>query len=534
MDWRSLITKLRYKAESSDWSNVLTYFCREAADEDINIATKLNRLREEMLIICEKRRNLMDELRSIRGIVVVQKAAEFVADTVRKDNLQVAQLREVESQMEFRALEKELHVGCAHELAGVADSTDIKDQLLVLFRREANEESQKMHDYRRLSDELRENVRMRYAYIEEFQRLQMYDSSDEVIESIEILKNLKKCLSDETLVIPLDEIQTNDKLHFIEEPVEIIDHEIKRLKQSHTLDFENTLEIHGEVMNLLGNVKIKSKRDVNIFSPALNHRRILHHELQDEALLTGKLSSSSISVNTISDKAISDEIICSCWLGVRLSEEVAFITFAPIDNSGVSSSLRRVLYRFWQVHFFPFIPINLLSFPTSGARIVSTEFINADDNEIRDAENESRIKTLETDHANKGLAKVGAVAYRLELSTQLCRVHSIFLVSDLKKCLSDETLVIPLDEIQTNDKLHFIEEPVEIIDHEVKRLKQSHTLDCENTLEIHGEVMNLLGNVKIKSERDVHIFSPALNHHRILHRELRDEALLTGKVCHTS
>nr|GEW04518.1 hypothetical protein [Tanacetum cinerariifolium] len=43
----------------------------------------------------------------------------------------------------------------------------------------------------------------------------------------------------------------------------------------------------------------------------------------------------------------------------------------------------------------------------------------------------------------------------------------------LKKCLSDESLIILLDEVQLDDKLHFIEEPVEIIDREVKRLKQS-------------------------------------------------------------
>nr|GEV16005.1 putative reverse transcriptase domain-containing protein [Tanacetum cinerariifolium] len=53
------------------------------------------------------------------------------------------------------------------------------------------------------------------------------------------------------------------------------------------------------------------------------------------------------------------------------------------------------------------------------------------------------------------------------------RVHSTFHVSNLKKCLSDESLVIPLDEIQIDDKLHFIEEPIEIMDREVKRLKQS-------------------------------------------------------------
>ncbi|GJY45389.1 hypothetical protein Tco_0434452 [Tanacetum coccineum] len=53
------------------------------------------------------------------------------------------------------------------------------------------------------------------------------------------------------------------------------------------------------------------------------------------------------------------------------------------------------------------------------------------------------------------------------------RVHSTFHVSNLKKCLSDELLAIPLDEIHIDDKLHFAEEPVEIMDREVKRLKQS-------------------------------------------------------------
>ena len=46
-------------------------------------------------------------------------------------------------------------------------------------------------------------------------------------------------------------------------------------------------------------------------------------------------------------------------------------------------------------------------------------------------------------------------------------------MSNLKICLSDDTLVVPLDEIQVNTKLNFVEEPVEIMDREVKRLKQS-------------------------------------------------------------
>ncbi|GKA83872.1 putative reverse transcriptase domain-containing protein [Tanacetum coccineum] len=68
----------------------------------------------------------------------------------------------------------------------------------------------------------------------------------------------------------------------------------------------------------------------------------------------------------------------------------------------------------------------------------------------------------------KVLAKVGTVAYRLELLQQLSRVHSTFHVSNLNKCLSEEPLEIPLDEIHIDDKLHFVEEPVEIMDHEVK------------------------------------------------------------------
>ncbi|GJU79186.1 hypothetical protein Tco_1276256 [Tanacetum coccineum] len=73
----------------------------------------------------------------------------------------------------------------------------------------------------------------------------------------------------------------------------------------------------------------------------------------------------------------------------------------------------------------------------------------------------------------KIIAKVGTVAYRIELPEQLSRVHSTFHVSNLKKCMPNEPLAIPLDEIQIDEKLYFIKEPVKIMDREVKRLKQS-------------------------------------------------------------
>ncbi|GJR58684.1 putative reverse transcriptase domain-containing protein [Tanacetum coccineum] len=74
----------------------------------------------------------------------------------------------------------------------------------------------------------------------------------------------------------------------------------------------------------------------------------------------------------------------------------------------------------------------------------------------------------------KVIERVGTVAYKLELPQQLSRVHNTFHVSNLKKCLSDESLVIPLEELRVDDKLHFVEEPVEVMDREIKQLKRSH------------------------------------------------------------
>nr|GEX79118.1 putative reverse transcriptase domain-containing protein [Tanacetum cinerariifolium] len=73
----------------------------------------------------------------------------------------------------------------------------------------------------------------------------------------------------------------------------------------------------------------------------------------------------------------------------------------------------------------------------------------------------------------KVLEKVRSVAYKLKLPHELSRVHNMFHVSNLKKCYADEPLVVPLDGLHFDDKLHFVEEPVEIKDQEVKWLKRS-------------------------------------------------------------
>ncbi|GJS62250.1 putative reverse transcriptase domain-containing protein [Tanacetum coccineum] len=73
----------------------------------------------------------------------------------------------------------------------------------------------------------------------------------------------------------------------------------------------------------------------------------------------------------------------------------------------------------------------------------------------------------------KVLEKVGAVAYKLELPQELSRVHNTFHVSNLKRCYSDDPLTVPLDGLHVDDKLQFVEEPVEIMDREVKQLRHS-------------------------------------------------------------
>ncbi|GKC73916.1 hypothetical protein Tco_1119799, partial [Tanacetum coccineum] len=66
-----------------------------------------------------------------------------------------------------------------------------------------------------------------------------------------------------------------------------------------------------------------------------------------------------------------------------------------------------------------------------------------------------------------------SVAYRLRLPEELNNVHDMFHVSNLKKCLADQTLHVPLEEIQIDAKLNFVEEPMEILEQEFKKLKQS-------------------------------------------------------------
>ncbi|GJU02576.1 putative reverse transcriptase domain-containing protein [Tanacetum coccineum] len=71
------------------------------------------------------------------------------------------------------------------------------------------------------------------------------------------------------------------------------------------------------------------------------------------------------------------------------------------------------------------------------------------------------------------LERIGPVAYWLRLPEELSSVHKTFHMSNLKKCLADANLHVPLDEIKIDKPLCFVEEPIEIMDREVRSLKRS-------------------------------------------------------------
>ena len=66
---------------------------------------------------------------------------------------------------------------------------------------------------------------------------------------------------------------------------------------------------------------------------------------------------------------------------------------------------------------------------------------------------------------------MGKVAYRLELLEDLRQIHDTFHVFQLRKCITDKTILIPLEDIQVDDRLNYVETPLEILDQKVKTLR---------------------------------------------------------------
>ncbi|GKD74879.1 hypothetical protein Tco_1333161 [Tanacetum coccineum] len=108
----------------------------------------------------------------------------------------------------------------------------------------------------------------------------------------------------------------------------------------------------------------------------------------------------------------------------------------------------------------------------------------------------------------KVLEKVREVAYKLKLPEELSRVHNTFHVFNLKKCYSDDPLTVPLDGLHIDDQLHFVEEPVEIMDCEVKQLKQSRIPLVKMYKLLYEELSQTLG-LEVSSIRRIQVLDMA-------------------------
>ncbi|GKE75691.1 hypothetical protein Tco_1537732 [Tanacetum coccineum] len=111
----------------------------------------------------------------------------------------------------------------------------------------------------------------------------------------------------------------------------------------------------------------------------------------------------------------------------------------------------------------------------------------------------------------KIIKRIGLVAYRLRLPEELNSVHDTFHVSNLKKCLADANLHMPLDKIKVDKILCFVEEPIKIMDQKIKRLKRRNVALVKVSC-LWTELLSLLvkSRDEISSKReycDIHDFT---------------------------
>ncbi|GKD58550.1 putative reverse transcriptase domain-containing protein [Tanacetum coccineum] len=135
-------------------------------------------------------------------------------------------------------------------------------------------------------------------------------------------------------------------------------------------------------------------------------------------------------------------------------------------------------------------------------QLTGPEIIHETTEKIMQIDNACKLQEIGKEYIGpfKILKRIGPVAYKLELPEELSNVHNTFHISNVKLCLSDESLVIPMKDLRLDDKLNFVEELVKIRDREVKQLKQSRipivkviwnskrglefTLECEDQIRV--------------------------------------------------
>nr|GEV16158.1 hypothetical protein [Tanacetum cinerariifolium] len=239
------------------------------------------------------------------------------------------------------------------------------------------------------------------------------------------VSNLKKCYVDEPLAVSLDGLHIDDKLHFIEEPVEIMDRAVKKLKKGRIPIIKSKYSTHLGSFEAIVLVAQHESRNRHLCEQVF--------DMLEDYIAFLAVAPEGFGYSFGYEVVIVDHQFVGPSLEIaNLSESYADVRHKPLEFQGVDKVMLKVSP--WK---------GVICFGKRGQL------------------NPRYIETF------KVLDNVRTIAYKLELPQKLSKVYSMFYVSNLKKCLSNESLVIPLD------KLYFVEEPVEVMDREVNWLKQS-------------------------------------------------------------
>nr|GEY11155.1 putative reverse transcriptase domain-containing protein [Tanacetum cinerariifolium] len=329
------------------------------------------------------------------------------------------------------------------------------------------------------------------------------------------VSNLKKCLANENLVIPLEEVQLDDKLHFIEEPMEIMDRE-KALGTR--LDLSTAYHPETDGQTIREDYKIEKLARLYINEIIARHGVPVSIVFDRDSYFTSRFWKSlqkalgtrldlSIAYHPKTDgqskrtiQTLEDMLrACAMNFGRNWDTHLPLVEFSY--NNSYHSSIK----------YAPFEALYGRRYQTPIAwtevgegKLFGPEIVQDTTDKIvqikkrlkvsRDSQKSyagKRRKPLEFSVGDKVLFKVsprkgvvrfgkrsklspryvgpfeiveriGPVAYQLRLPQELVGVHDTFHVSNLKKCLADVNLHIPLDEVKVDNKLHFVEEPIEI------------------------------------------------------------------------
>nr|GEX18390.1 putative reverse transcriptase domain-containing protein [Tanacetum cinerariifolium] len=262
------------------------------------------------------------------------------------------------------------------------------------------------------------------------------------------------CLADANLHVPLDEIKIGKTLHFVEEPVEIMDREVKALKRSKILivkvgrnskrgpEFTWEREDHMKTRN--------SKR-----GPEFTWEREDHMKTRLFAIFC-----------QVAEHQFSLLLTPLCYddtheVTPRVSALAGCDTIQTLEDM-----LRACVLDFrgsWDVHL-PLVEFSYNNSYHSSVRCAPFEALYG---------RKCRSPIMWAGVREGQLIGPKPLAYRLDLPKELNDVHDTFHVSNLKKSLANPTLQVPLDEIQVAAKLNFVEEPAKILEREFKKLKRS-------------------------------------------------------------